>query len=118
MFKDLILIKNSDYKGIILDGLTTVGSFKTYTAEDCYGKRNIIGMKLNSNYYNESLSSTGENNLKFLYVKIVSDFNYTVIDDIGCGTVFGRGFHDGQSINIDEAQFVKVNLKLKNSNAN
>jgi hypothetical protein len=100
------------FNGIVLDGMVKVGSYRYHTSEDAYGHRQIIDLKLNSQYMNEGLSTTN----KELQFMIIDEKNKKVVDEIGMGTISGHGLHDGDNLIIDNATFLKSPKSIKYEN--
>lgn len=73
------------FTGLILDGAAIAGFFRYFTAEDCYGKRELNNVALLSNYF-DVVKNRSNKQLKFVYAEIDGK-NYKVIDELGKGFI-------------------------------
>lgn len=77
------------YSGLILDGVQIAGRFKFYTAEDCYGKRELETIIVLSNYV-DIVNKKLNHQLKFVYAELISNIEYRIIYDFGKGSIISK----------------------------
>ena len=78
------------YSGLILDGVQIAGRFKFYTAEDCYGKRELETVIILSNYA-DIVNKKLNQQLKFVYAELINKTEYRIIDEFGKGSIVSKG---------------------------
>lgn len=93
---------------VTIPGMHKVGEFDSFTAEDCYGRRNLAAVKLEANLFDLSKKQTkAERPLGFMYAEELSPGNYRQIDDLGYGILTGAAIVDNKQVYLQVAEFIK-----------
>lgn len=102
-------MKKKNYGIIVtMPGMQKVGEFDSFTAEDCYGRRNLAAVKLDEYLFDLSRNQTTTNHaLKFLYAEELSPNNYKQIDDLGQGVLTGSAIVDNKQVYLQVAELIK-----------
>lgn len=93
--------------GLILDAKMLVGKFKGFTAEDCFGKRELNKVVI-SNSYCDLFGCKKQ--LRFIYVEPIDleKNKFTLIEDFGFGSMkVLSGFCSNDTTTIENAVFSK-----------
>lgn len=80
--------------GLIINDNKVIGTFKHFTAEDCFGKREMKNISIQSKYFNfefylQKLTHKSSDKLKFIYAEVLDPSNneYKLLDDLGYGSL-------------------------------
>lgn len=102
---------------VTMPGMQKVGEFDSFTAEDCYGRRNLAAVKLEAYLFDLSKKqSTSNYSLKFMYAEELSPGNYRQIDDLGYGLLTGAAIVDNKQVYLQLAEFIKEPKNIKSLN--